>query len=79
MRGPKKTRTDDLVAQEVLAGLDTARDRERHLALVRDEPIDGPRLVRRCQAVLVDLEPLQAGHVALGRIWDLRTARCETL
>ena len=45
MCGSKKTRTNDLVAQEVLAGLDTARDREGHLALVRDEPIDGPRLV----------------------------------
>ena len=71
MRGPKKTRTDDLVAQEVLAGLDTARDRERHLALVRDERVDGPLLRRRVVPVLVDLEPLEAGHGRLGRVRDL--------
>lgn len=67
--------TDDLVAQQVLAGRDAARDVEGHLALVGDEAVDAPGLIGRGQSVLVDLEPLQPGDGALGSIRNLRTAR----
>lgn len=67
--------TDDLVAQEVLAGRDAARDVEGHLALVGDETVNAPGLVGRGQTVLVDLEPLQTGDRALSSIRNLRTAR----
>ena len=59
------------MAEEILSGGDTAWDGERHLALVCDEAVDRPSVVRYGQAVLVDLEPLQAGHGRLGRIRDL--------
>ena len=65
-------RTDDLVPEKVLPRGDAARDRERDLALVRDELVDGPRPGGRVQAVFVDLEPLQAGHIALGCIGYFR-------
>lgn len=60
--------TDNLVTEEVLARLDATRDGERHLALVCDELVDGPRLTG--EAVFVNLEPLQAGDGALGRVGD---------
>ncbi len=62
------------MAEKVLARLDAARDVECHLALVGNHLIDTPYSVR--VPVLVDLEPLQARDVALGRVRDLSTAGC---
>ena len=58
------------MAQEVLPRSDAAGDRERHLALVSDERVDGPFSCGGVEAVLVDLEPLEAGDGGLGRARD---------
>ena len=75
-RDMRKKRTDDLVAEKVLPALDAARNRERHFALVRNESVYGPLPSRHCQAILVDLEPLQTGNGALSRIWNLCPTIC---
>ena len=59
------------MTEQVLAGGYAARDGEGHLALVCDQGVDGPLTSGRVVAVLVDLEPLQAVHVALRRVGHL--------
>jgi len=48
---------DELVSQEVVAGLDAARDRKGDLASVRDHGVDSPKTRRGIVTVLIDLEP----------------------
>lgn len=62
--------TDQLMPQEVLPRRDAGRDLERYLALVRPQAVDSPRLVAGVQAVLVDLEPLEAGDARLCCVCD---------
>lgn len=53
------------MAEEILPRLDAARNREGHFTLIGDEGVDGPFARRGVVSVLVDLEPLQAGHARL--------------
>jgi len=64
--------SNHLMAQEVLSGLKTARDRERNFPFVGDHTINSPGTRGRVETVFVNLEPLQPGHSGLSRIGNLR-------
>lgn len=68
--GREGLQSNDLRADQVITSWDAGWDVVCVLALVGNELVDTPGLAR--EAVLVDLEPLQAGWVGgLGGIWDL--------
>ena len=62
--------------QQILPRLDTLRDRERHLTLIRNHPVRPPRPVS-VHPVFVDLEPLQPSDSALRRGGDRSACNCD--
>ena len=63
---------DDLLANEVPASGNVGWENKVLLALVGDEPVDGPELGRAVVAILGDLGPDGLGAVALGVGGDVR-------
>src|SRR3569833_1072006 len=70
-RGLGRVQGEDLDAQQVLAGGDALGEVEVGPAVVGHHAVDAPLLVARVEAVLGDLEPLQAVERGGGGVVDL--------
>ncbi len=63
------------MSKQVVSRLDAGRNGESDLSIISNHSVDTPALVRCVQTILVDLEPLQAGNVKVGRIVNFGTER----